>query len=171
MSVNDLYVLERLLAACYGAALRGTEEAGLSELAKVVFDTLFADGKPSTNALLRDHARGIVEYAAWCGVLDSSIDLALARPPYQSSWPIEPVPDELIDSYTEDRGHGVFGDTIVDSSVGNMGDFATYVVDRKVNRWSPGKTRDDTASDFIRYFPNLEGRILRQCNRKPAAGL
>ena len=155
VSVNDLYVLERLLAACYGAALRGTEEAGLSELAKVVFDTLFADGKPSTNALLRDHARGIVEYAAWCGVLDSSIDLALARPPYQSSWPIEPVPDELIDSYTEDRGHGVFGDTIVDSSVGNMGDFATYVVDRKVDRWSPGKlgtTPLPTSLDIFRTW-------------------
>ena len=137
--VNDLYVLERLLAACYGAALQGAREAGLGKLAQVVFDTIFANGKPPANTLLRDHARGIVEYATWCGVVDSSIDLALARPPYRSSWPIEPVPDELIKSYIEDRGRGVFRDAIVGSTVSDMGDFAKYVVDHKVNRWSPAK--------------------------------
>ena len=138
-SVNDPYVLERLLAACYGAALQGTEEAELGELAQAVFDTIFANGKPPANALLRDHAQGVVEYAAWRGELTSSIDLALARPPYQSSWPIEQVPDELIESYTEDRGRGAFHDAIVGSTVSHMGDFATYVVDRKVDRWSPAK--------------------------------
>ena len=138
VSVNDLYVLERLLAACYGAALQGMETAGLGELAQVVFDTIFADHKPPANALLRDHAQGIVEYAARRGVLDSSIDLTLARPPYQSSWPIEPVPDELIRSYAEDRGRGSFPDDITMSTV-NDGDFARYVVDHKLDRWSPAK--------------------------------
>ena len=137
--VNDPYVLERLLAACYGAALQGTEEAGLGELAQEVFDAVFADEKPPANALLRDHAQGLVEYAAWRGVLTSSIDLTLVRPPYQSPWPIEPVQDELIDSYTDDRGNGACRDAIVGSTVSDMGDFATYVVDQKVNRWSPAR--------------------------------
>ena len=136
--VNDPYVLERLLAACYGAALHGTQDAGLGELARVVFKMFFANGKPPVNVLLRDHARGIVEYAAWCGVLDRSIDLEFARPPYQSPWPIEPVPDELIKSYTEDRGRGIFRDAIVGSVV-NDGDFARYVVDHKVDKWSPAR--------------------------------
>ena len=138
--VNDPYVLERLLAACYGAALQGTEEAGLGELAQKVFDTIFSAEEPPQNALLRDHAQGIIEYAAWRGVLPDSIDLTLARPPYNSPWPIEPVPDTLIDSYTEDRGHGSFRDAIVSSTISDMGDFATYVIDHKVNRWSPAET-------------------------------
>lgn len=138
VKVNDSYVLERLLAACYGAALQGTEKKGLGELAQEVFDRVFANGKPPVNALLRDHARCIVEYAAGRGVLDTSIDLALARPPYQSPWPIEPVPDELIDSYTEDHGSGPVGDAIVFSTV-HDGDFARYVVDHKVSRWSSTK--------------------------------
>ena len=138
VSLNDPYVLERLLAACYGAALQKTPDAGLGKLARAVFNTVFANGKPPVNALLRDHARGIVEYAAWCGALDSSIDLELARPPYQSPWPIEPVPDELIKSYTEDRGRGIFHDAIVGSTV-NDGDFARYVVDHRVDKWSPAK--------------------------------
>lgn len=160
-SVDDLYVLERLLAACYGAALQGTREAGLEKLAKEVFDTIFSNGKPPANALLRDHARGIVEYAEWCGEPNSSIDLSLARPPYQSPWPIEAVPDELIASYTEDRGQGTIGDAIVFSTV-HEGDFARYVVDHKVDRWSPVKlgtppipTSLDICRIWIReFFPN-----------------
>ena len=139
VKVNDPYVVERLLAACYGAALQGTEEAGLGELAQQVYDTIFADEKPPANALLRDHAQGIVEYAAWRGVLANSIDLTFARPPYQSAWPIEPVPDKLIDSFTDDRGHGTLRDAIVGSTVSELGDFSTYVIDSKVNRWSPAK--------------------------------
>ena len=46
VNVNDPYVLERLLAACYSAALQGTREAGLGKLSQVVFDTVFANGKP-----------------------------------------------------------------------------------------------------------------------------
>ena len=138
VKVNDPYVLERLLAACYGAALQGRKKKGLGELAQAVFDWVFANGKPPVNALLRDHARCIVEYASACGVLDTSIDLALARPPYQSPWPIEPVPDELIDRYTEDHGRGPVRDTIVFSTVRD-GDFARYVVDHKVSRWSSAK--------------------------------
>ena len=137
--VNDLYVLERLLAACYGAALQGTSEPGLDTLAETTFETIFASGKPPANALLRDHARGIVEYAAWRGVLDSSFDLTLARPPYQSPWPIEFVPEELIESYAEDRGHGSFRDQIVRSTTYDAGDFAKYVVQYKVKKWSPAR--------------------------------
>ena len=139
VSVNDLYVLERLLAACYGAALQESEETGLAELAQVVVDNIFAHEEPPANALLRDHARGIVEYAAWRRVLNRSIDLAIVRPPYRSPWPIEPVPDRLLDAYTEDRGRGSVRDAIVGSTVSDLGDFATYVVDRKVSRWSPAR--------------------------------
>ncbi len=136
--VNDIYVSERLLAACYGAALQGAKEPGLRDLAQMVFDIVFADRKPAPDALIRDHAQGIVEYAAWRGELNSSIDIALARPPYQSTWPIEPVPDELIESYTEDRGRGVFRDAIV-SSTSEHGDFARYQIDHKLEKWSPAK--------------------------------
>ena len=150
--VNDPYVLERLLAACYGAVLQGTEEPGLSVLAQGVFDTIFADGHPQANALLRDHARGIVEYAAWRGVLDGSIDLTLVRPPYHSPWPIEPVPDTLIERYTEDRGRGSW--RIVSSTV-HDGDFARYQVADKVNKWSPAKigtTPLPTSHDLYRAW-------------------
>jgi hypothetical protein len=49
---------------------------------------------------------------------------------------IESAPDELIETYTEDRGRGPFSDEIVSSAV-NDGDFARYRIDNRVNRWSP----------------------------------
>ena len=141
--VNDPYLLERLFAACYGAALQGQGEADLGELAQTTFDTIFAHGKPPPDALLRDHARGILEYAAWCNVQGLSVDLDLARPPYQSPWPIEQVPDELISSYTEDLGRGPTPDLIVGSTV-YYGDFARYQIDYMLEKWSPAALGTET---------------------------
>ncbi len=134
-SVNDPYVFERLLAACYGAALQGSEY-GLRELAQTVFDLVFADGTPPADALLRDHAHGIIEYALWRGKLPDTLDISLTKPPYSSPWPIEHVPDELIESYTEVHESGSFRDAIVGSTV-NAGDFAVKLMDHIVDNWSP----------------------------------
>ena len=135
-TVNDPYVVERLLAACYGAALQGGQLEGLTELAEAVFTRVFSDGTPPENALLRDHALGLIEFAAHRGVLPDSVDMTRARPPYRSPWPIEPVPDELIESYTETRRGAEFHDDIVGSTV-HQGDFARYVVEHIISAWSP----------------------------------
>jgi hypothetical protein len=134
--VDDLYVQERLFAAAYGAALQGKETHGLTDLALTAYELIFESGTPPCNELLRDHARGIVAYSDWRGVLPTSVDIALTLPPYQSSWPIEYVPDALIDTYKQDYDGQLFYDAIV-SSVGEHGDFASYVVRHKVDRWSP----------------------------------
>ncbi len=135
ISVNDPYVLERLLAACYGAALQGNA-TDLGKLAATVFKLVFSGGNPPVDALLRDHARGIIEYANWRGVLPDPININLARPPYKSPWPIEYVSSELIETYTETRPNGTYRDAIVGSTV-NDGDFARYQLDHKVGEWSP----------------------------------
>jgi hypothetical protein len=133
--LNDVYVLERLLAACYGAALQ-SNSVDLAELSITTFELVFSNGSPPVDALLRDHARGIVEYARWRRVLPSSINTELARPPYKSVWPIEYVSDEIIESYTDEYPNGIFRDQIVGSSV-NDGDFARYQLDYKIAMWSP----------------------------------
>jgi hypothetical protein len=134
-TVNDPYVSERLLAAHYGATLQGSD-SGLSELASTVFNLVFASRRPPVDALLRDHAHGIIEYARWRGALPNSIDISLTQLPYSSPWPIERVTDELIESYTEAHENGTFHDAIVSSTV-NDGDFAVYQMDHMVRKWSP----------------------------------
>lgn len=171
--VNDPYVVERLLAACYGAALQDVADAGLAELALAVLDTVIASGQPPLDALLRDHALRLVEYAAMRGELPSSIDIDAVRPPYRSHWPIEHVPDDLIATYTEEHRGQHVRDDIVMSTV-NDGDFARYIIDTLVSLWSPAPLGtdplptspdpDDPAqADVVAFFRSSNRKLpLRQ---------
>ena len=113
------------------------------------------------HALIRDHARGIVELAHLRGVLPTSIDLARARPPYRSV-PPEVVPEETIETYVQDYPGGRrFADDIVSSSI-NDGDFARYVVDGAVDDFSSlpiawnGRSEAEIYSDWM---SSLAGRL------------
>jgi len=156
--INDPYVTERLLASCYGAALQGKSD-GLIELAEAVYNLFFEDGSPIVDALAREHASGIVEYANWRGVLPPKVELQKCRPPYKSQWPIEFVPDELVNSYTEIHKRGTFRDDIVGST--DEGDFARYQMDHKVDKWSPASlgTQDlpDIGDIFDRWHSEFSG--------------
>ena len=134
--VDDLYVLDRIMAAAYGAALQGMTVEGLGALAQSVFSCVFDREEALVHALVRDHARGIIELAHRRGVLSSTVTVARARPPYRSAWPIEDVPKEAIEEYKQDYpgGHR-FTDDIVSSTV-NDGDFARYVTDGAVDDFS-----------------------------------
>lgn len=135
-SVNDPYLQERLLCACYGAALQGNVE-GLDELAGVAFEIVLAAEAPPPDALLRDHANGIIEYANWHGLLPLGLKISAARPPYKSAWPIAYVSKALIETYKVTNDRGTFCDAIVWSTLKFFGDFGNYQIDHKVDRWSP----------------------------------
>ncbi|OGU16041.1 MAG: hypothetical protein A2076_05240 [Geobacteraceae bacterium GWC2_53_11] len=127
--VDDLYVIERMLAAIYGAALQAKSHDGVAVLATAVYDWQFADGKPPAHVLLRDYARGIAEYANYLGVLPAGIELELIRPPYSSDWPIEYVSEKELEKYTDSRD--AYRDEIVQSAGSEWtGDFAKYILPR-----------------------------------------
>ena len=133
--VDDLYVLERLLAAAYGGALQGLTIDGLSALAETTYECVFASDVPIAHIMIRDYARGIIEFAAYRGQMPPSIDLDAVRPPYRSEWPLEAVARETIDAYKQEYNGQMFSDSIVSSAVRD-GDFARYVIDFNVTRWS-----------------------------------
>lgn len=83
--VNDPYVLERLLAGCYGAIVKSEVNSTSKDLAQKVFDTFFIHGEPPVHLLTRDYARGICEFAIH-HKLEISRNVALIYPPYQSVW-------------------------------------------------------------------------------------
>lgn len=163
--VDDPYVVERLLAACYGAALQGND-AGLVGLAEAVYELVFARSPVLVDILARDHALGIMEYAASRDATPPHVELDACRPPYSSDWPIEFVPDELIETYREAGANGSYHDAIVSSTI-NDGDFARYKMDRRVDDWSPAPihvsrlpTIQDVYSDWELAF--LEGATVEQ---------
>ena len=134
-SINDPYIAERLYASCYGAVLQGNND-GLVALANYVYRQVFSDGTPPADALLRDHAQGLILYAQSRGAISASRDIQRIYPPHNSPWPIEYISDELVESYIVKTPRGTFRDDIVGSTV-NDGDFARYQLDHKLSKWSP----------------------------------
>lgn len=137
--LDDGYVTERVVAAIYGAAMQGRWPCGeLTEVAVALHADLFRDRSPPVNSLLRDHAAGLVGYALQqCGDIEG-VDAADLDGPFASPWPIDHVPDALIESYTRDYGRGGrMTDEIVDSCLD--GDFGRYVLDYAVQDWSPAR--------------------------------
>ncbi len=161
--VDDLYVLERFYAVCYGIAMRTKDNKALSELAVYIYNRLFVDNQPTPYILLRDYARGVIEVAAHRNILPSTINLDLVRPPYESEWPLE-IPDETeISHYGEchegmDRmkwaARGIYSSVIGD-------DFSHYVIDYQANHWLQqriGETTGPNKQTADEFFSSLTSR-------------
>lgn len=92
--IDDAYISERLCAVAYGCALRTSIDKNLSKIAQYVYQNVFQDKNPPVNVLLRDYARNIIEYADYKEVTDN-VDMALARPPYNSHFPVLPSKEDV----------------------------------------------------------------------------
>lgn len=101
--VDDEYVVERCFCAAYGALLRSRDSDAEGAVAAVAYEAVFADPTVLQNALIRDHARCIVELAERDGVLPENVDMERIRPPYASDWPLLIPAEEAIEHYKEAR--------------------------------------------------------------------
>lgn len=123
-SVDDLYVTERLLCAVYGAVMCSDDAEQVGQVAIAVYRQLFEDTNPPAHVLLRDYARGIVQYALHIGC-SIDVDVERIHPPYQS----DPVPsgvpawEELETRYNSPE----FAELKM-SLAPNWGDFSRYVL-------------------------------------------
>lgn len=122
--VDDPYITERLLAACYGAVMQGIDRARCGALATSVWKSYFAEGKkPPLNLMARDYAFGVLLYVQAAGQLPAGVDLDVCRAKFKSAWPLESVTEENLEKY---RGRE-YGDLIF-SSTNEYGDFGNYTL-------------------------------------------
>jgi len=122
--VDDPYICERLLAACYGAALQGRDRAGSAKVAQAVWKAYFADGAtPPLHVMSRDYAWGVLLYAQAIGRLPSQVDLGACRSKFTSPWPLEAVSEADLKKYYK-RSYG----NSITSSTSDHGDFGHYTV-------------------------------------------
>ncbi len=143
--VNDRYVLQRLYAVAYGCALRTSDILSLKELSNCVFETVFNTEHVTTDILLRDYSRGVIEFAIIKGH-KFDFELDKIRPPYKSELPKAFPSDEDINEYRKIFKSERFGDknwgvnTIISSMVTNSGgafygDFGRYVFENAFANW------------------------------------
>lgn len=130
LNVNDCYILERLFAVAYGCVLRSTDNKNIKILALNIYEWIFKNGKPPINILLRDYARGVIEFAVYKG-LQLNIDFEKIVPPYNSKWA------SRIPSKKELQEYENWDDTLPEEkkqirylyhSIMGQSDFARYVI-------------------------------------------
>src|SRR5690606_5903855 len=130
--VDDVYVLERLLAAGYGSLARFPERSKARQYAEVVWNYVFDRDQVPANLLLRDYARGIIEIAESLDELPEYVERSRTRPPYQSKRPRLTATEQQLQRMAERAG----GKEIL-HSCGTMGDFHRYEVEpiiRKISK-------------------------------------
>lgn len=122
---NDLYVIERLYAVSYGSILRTNDDKQIKDFATFIFNHVFKGKNPIEHHLVRDYARGVVEFANFKKLLKFDIDNA--RPPYNSVMP-EKIP--TIKEVEKYKGEVKRYDTQYDlyNLVMGESDFARYTL-------------------------------------------
>lgn len=158
-TVNDPYVLERLLAAGYGCVMRSQDENGLADLAANVSKHVFQERTVLPQLLTRDYARGVIEYARQRSVVAINA-FPLSRPPYKSKWPNMKIPTKAtLEKWGErpkDKTDADWVQREVYSSVmSDWSDFSRYVIG-DLMEWStirlstaPPKSVKEQFDEFI----------------------
>jgi len=87
-TVDDPYVLERVLFAAAGAAQHANEgDTKLTQLARVVHGKVFADATVQPHILIRHYATEICEQARTKAPLPPGVTTDSCHPPFRSRWP------------------------------------------------------------------------------------
>lgn len=172
-SVNDIYIIERLYAVAYGCVLRSQKNQSLVELCNYIYYNIFDKKQVVPNILLRDYARGIIEFALYNEV-KLKLNVDKIRPPYKSrKLPLKFPSNKSIDKKFApegDKGHygnEQWGATAILRSMTTeygrkntgYGDFGRYVFQRAFSNW---KVDYDGLSNYaverifaLGYDPNV----------------
>jgi hypothetical protein len=149
--LDDLYVVERLLAAGYGVLIRHRDPALAAKFANCIAKHIFGGNRVLENILLRDYAAGIVAFASSLGALSSSIDLQATQPPYRSPRPRLTVTKAKLE-LTAKRANG---DEILRHGTDERGAFYKCEIERQVACFSgiplaktPTLSSDQAAAEF-----------------------
>ena len=142
--VNDPYVIQRLYAVAYGCSVRTNNVKYLKELGECVYDSVFNTEYVCPDILLRDYARGVIEYAIFTGHR-FKFRVSKIRPPYKSEIPkVFPTTDEIDkfefnyqDKDYKDyfRGQNQIIDSMRTEKHTGYGDFGRYVFESAFRNW------------------------------------
>jgi len=126
--VDDIYVLERLFGAAYGACCLDPSRSRVTSYACSTYLAVFKNCRPPLSILLRDYGRGIIElcHAKWG--LPRSIDFAKCHPPYKSNLPRLTISQAALDNIAKKCG-----DTDIAYSCNGLGgDFGRYEIEPRL---------------------------------------
>jgi len=145
--VNDPYVSQRIYAIAYGCAVRTSKTELLKPLGKLIYQLVFNTENVVPDILLRDYAKGVIEFAVFKGHT-FDFDLTKIQPPYKSYLPTTFPTNEETDKYkfnyevNDFKKHQWSQNTILSSMVteygrgtSGYGDFGRYTFQSALSDW------------------------------------
>lgn len=126
-SVNDVYVVERLLSAAYGCAVLSADAPAVASLARKVHKQYLSGANRQRHILVRDYAEGIVLRAKTLAPLR----LRTVRPIQKPLRLHPPTRQRLAARYQKDRDYGDIW-----YSVMGQDDFDRYVIERTIRQFT-----------------------------------
>jgi len=126
--VDDPYVAERIYAVAYGVSTRCQDLKQVAHLAECVYNQVFALEITPAHILLRDYARGVIEWSIYLGS-KINVQVDRIRPPYRSILPHIPT-EEVIQPYHTARdsfSQNEWASRSISASVMSL-DFARYII-------------------------------------------
>lgn len=151
-TVDDPYVVQRIIGIAYGALLRSTEEhhKEATLLVQKISDLVFT--KPiSADELLLDSARGIVRWGVGQGLVPEASLESLVRPYGLPSLGSPPTEESLMAKY-EGHPDAPYESTYksILYSVFSLGDFGNYVIEPTAHYFSSRNRGQDEFKDTRR---------------------
>ena len=117
---NDPYIIERMYAAAFGACCLDPSKSRLFEYSQLVYDVVFASGKPPIALLTRDYALGIIEIAKYKESINPLIDLNKCYHPFSSSPPCLNLDKNKVEKIAKSSGNDMIFD-LVSSHINDFG--------------------------------------------------
>lgn len=171
-NIDDSYLVTSLYGAVYGAIMNIKDEKLAKEISDLVIKKQFYEMVEHPHILIRDYARGIIEYAYY---LEGKTDeIEQFRPPYKSKWPLENSLPSEIDALDQEYS------SIKRSVQGYIGDFGRYVLN-DVENWTATPLSKEIAENGkdlqynfaetlpkelrLRYIEILDRKVEEENNR------
>ena len=150
---DDPYVIERLYAAAFGACCLCPIPDRLSSYSTLIYELVFASGKPPVGLLSRDYALGVIELAHAKGALSSKVCIEKCYHPFSSDPPTFGLKSDDVEKIAESAG----GERIFRSASSEMGDYGKYSI--------PGRVQGFLNASVRERKPNINsGRVsVEQC--------
>lgn len=158
--VDDLYVLERLHTAAFGACCIDPKQHRLSTYSEIAYNEVFDRGDVPPSILLRDSALGIIEHALLNDHLPKQVDIVKAMPPYHSKNIRLSVSEEALEKVATRAG-----DTqILDSCAAWGGDFASYEIQPRVSSFLNVPLALPEPLSATEAYERFEDEVINHCD-------
>ncbi|KAI3494620.1 hypothetical protein L1887_40657 [Cichorium endivia] len=157
--VDDLYVLERLHTAAYGACCIDPDQHRLHAYSEIANTAVFDREVVPLSIILRDSALGIIELALLNGHLPEQVDIVKAMPPYHSKTVRLSVSEDSLEKVAKRAGDS----QILDSCTGWGGDFASYQIQPRVSSFLNVPLVSPEPLSATEIYERFEDEVINHC--------